>query len=233
MSVTVESAPPAEAGRELNPGLVVSAGREAAVRRRRRPRLWATGVALVAVGGLGAAALVGQAGDRVEVLAVARTVPVGQRIAAEDLSVARVAADPALHPVPVAQRSQIVGRAAAVELRPGTLLTSEEITDAPVPATGEQLVGVAVRPGQLPARGVRPGDEVLLVPVPGDQTRADDATAAAAGDPIPARVVQTGSPDVDGVSTVDVVVSTAVGPRVAALASTGRVAVVLLPAGGS
>lgn len=232
MSVTVESAPPAKAGRELDPGLVVSAGREAAVRRRRRPRLWATGVALVAVGGLGAAALVGQAGDRVEVLAVARPVPVGQLIAAEDLAVARVAADPALHPVPVSQRSQIVGRAAAVELRPGTLLTSEEITDAPVPATGEQLVGVAVRPGQLPARGVRPGDEVLLVPVPGDQSRADDATAAA-GDPIPARVVQTGSPDVDGVSTVDVVVSTAVGPRVAALASTGRVAVVLLPAGGS
>lgn len=232
MSVTVESAPPAKAGRELDPGLVVSAGREAAVRRRRRPRLWATGVALVAVGGLGAAALVGQAGDRVEVLAVARPVPVGQLIAAEDLAVARVAADPALHPVPVSQRSQIVGRAAAVELRPGTLLTSEEITDAPVPATGEQLVGVAVRPGQLPARGVRPGDEVLLVPVPGDQSRADDATAAA-GDPIPARVVQTGSPDVDGVSTMDVVVSTAVGPRVAALASTGRVAVVLLPAGGS
>lgn len=233
MSVTAESSTPVQAGRELGPGVVATAGREAAVRRRRRPRLWAAGVVLVAVGGLGAAALVGQAGDRVEVLAVARPVPVGQTIEAEDLAVARVAADPALHPVPASQRSRVVGQAAAVELRPGTLLTAQDTTDAPVPATGEQLVGVAVRPGHLPARGVRPGDEVLLVPVPGDQGRAEDTTGAVAGDPIPARVVQAGPPDVDGVSTVDVVVSTAVGPRVAALASTGRVAVVLLPAGGS
>lgn len=207
-------------------------GREAAVRRRRRPALWAAGAVLVAVSGLGTAALVGQAGDRVDVLAVARTVPVGQRIGAEDLAVARVAADPALRPVAAADRDRVVGRVAAVELRPGALLTAQEVTDTAVPAAGQQVVGVAVRAGQLPARGVRPGDEVLVVPVPGDQTRAGDTVGAPGGESIPARVVQTGPANVDGVSTVDVVVSTGVGPRVAALASTGRVALVLLPAGG-
>jgi hypothetical protein len=206
--------------------------REAAVRRRRRPGLWAAGAALIAVGGLGAAALVGQAGDRVEVLAVARTVPVGQTIGEEDLRVARVAADPALRPVAVADRARVVGRLAAVELRPGALLTAAEVTDEAVPAAGQQVVGVAVRPGLMPARGVRPGDEVLLVPVPGDQTRAGEDSAAPAGEPVPARVVRAGPADVDGVSTVDVVVSEALGPRVAAVASTGRVALVLLPAGG-
>lgn len=232
MSRTVTS--PAQAGADRARGgpAALSVGREVAVRRRRRPGLWAAGAALVAVGGLGAGALVGQAGDRVEVLAVARPVAVGQLIGADDLAVARVAADPALHPVPASARGQVVGRVAAVELRPGMLLTSEEVTDTSVPAAGQQVVGVAVRPGQLPARGVRPGDEVLLVPVPGDQTRAGD-TAGVAGEPIPARVVQAGPADVEGVSTVDVLVSAAVGPQVAALASTGRVAVVLLPAGGN
>jgi hypothetical protein len=197
--------------------------------------LWVAGVALVAAGGVAAAVLVGRAGDRVEVLAVARAVPVGQTIGEADVAVARVAADPALHPVPVSRRAEVVGRTAAVELRPGTLLTGEEVTDAVVPAAGEQVVGVAARPGQLPARGLRAGDRVLVVPVPGDQARGGAATTGdvgPVGEPAPARVVQVGPADADGAVTVDVVVGEAVGPRVAALASTGRIALVLQPAGG-
>lgn len=214
-------------------------GREAALPPRRRPALWAAGVALVAAGALGAAGLVGRAGDRVEVLAVARTVPVGQRIAAEDVTVARVAADPALRPVPAAEQDRVVGRVAAVELRPGSLLTTGEILDTAVPGPGEQVVGVAAGPGQLLARGLRPGDQILLVPVPGDAATAgasgSDAGAGdtvAVGEPLPARVVQVGPPDATGRSTVDVLVSRDVGPRVAALASTGKVALVLVPAAG-
>lgn len=209
----------------------VTAGREAALRRRRRPGLWAAGAALVALGGLAASGLVTRAGDRVEVLAVARTVPVGQTINAADVTVARVPADPVLAPVPAAQRDRVVGRVAAVELRPGTLLTADEVTDTAVPGAGEQLVGVAARPGQLPARGLRPGDQVLAVPVPGDQARADE-TAAGAGEPVSGRVVQVGPPDGEGVVTVDLLVGQDTGARLAGLASTGRLALVLLPAQG-
>ena len=209
--------------------------RETAVRTRRRRGLWVAGAALVAVGGLTAAVLVGRAGDRVEVLAVARAVPVGQTIGESDVTVARVAADPALLPISASQRSDVVGRTAAVELRPGTLLTAGDVTDEAVPAAGEQLVGVAVRPGQLPARGVRAGDPVIMVPVPGGQTSGGSGTTTAdvapVGDPVRAQVVQVGPPDADGAVTVDVVVGEAVGPRVAALASTGRIALVLQPAG--
>jgi hypothetical protein len=193
--------------------------------------LWAAGAALVALGGLAAAGLVAQAGDRVDVLAVARTVPVGQTIAAADVTVARVPADPALAPVPAAQRDRVVGRVAAVDLRPGTLLTAGEVTDTAVPGAGEQLVGVAARPGQLPARGLRPGDQVLAVPVPGDQARADE-TAPGAGEPVAGRVVQVGPPDGEGVVTVDLLVGQDTGARLAGLASTGRLALVLLPAQG-
>jgi hypothetical protein len=196
--------------------------------------LWAAGTALVAVGGLGTAALVGQAGDRVEILAVARTVPVGQTITPEDLTVARVAADPALRPVAVGERDRMVGRVAAVELRAGSLLTAGEVTETAVPGPGEQVVGVAAGPGRLPARGLRPGDRVLVVPVPGDRagTGAVDSETGPVGVAVPARVVQVGPSDANGTSTVDVLVGREVGPQVAALASTDRVALILLPAAG-
>ena len=230
--MTTGPAPGRRSGALAAPVLsAVTAGREAAVRRRRRPGLWAAGVALVAVGGLAAAGLVSRAGDRVEVLAVARTVPIGQTIAAEDVTVARVPADPALRPVPAVERDRVVGRVAAVELRPGTLLTATEVTDSAVPGAGEQVVGVAARPGQLPARGLRAGDRVLAVPVPGDQA-GTDTTAADLGGPVPARVVQVGPPDAEGVVTVDLVVGQDTGPRLAALASTGRLALILLSAQG-
>lgn len=213
--------------------------REVASRPRRRPVLWIAGGALVVIGGLLAALMVGRAGDRVEVVAVARTVPVGQTIGEADVTVARVAADPALTPIPAARRGEVVGRTAAVELRAGTLLTDAQVTDAAVPGAGEQLVGVAARPGQLPARGLRPGDRVLMVPVPGDQARGGvDAGGAGAtggqpvGESVAARVAQVGPVDADGTVTVDVVVEQELGPRVAALASTGRVALVLQPGGG-
>ena len=234
MTATSPASATGRSGSAAGPGAPVPL-RETAVRTRRRRGLWVAGVALVAVGGLAAAVLVGRAGDRVEVLAVARPVPVGQAISEADVAVARVAADPALHPVSASQRSEVIGRTAAVELRPGTLLTAGEVTDETVPGAGEQLIGVAVRPGQLPARGVRPGDRVLMVPVPGDQTPAGSGTTTAdvepVGEPVRASVVQVGPPDADGAVTVDVVVGEAVGPRVAALASTGRIALILQPAG--
>lgn len=211
-------------------------GREATLPRRRRPALWTAGLVLVAVGALVAAGLVGRAGHRVDVLAVARPVPVGQTITADDLVVARVAADPGLQPVPAGQRDQILGRVAAIELRPGTLLTGGEVTDTAVPGPGQQVIGVAAGTGQLPARGLHPGDRILLVPVPGDSTTAAGGSATAAdgpsGQPIPAQVIDVGPADVNGRSTVDVLVGSEVGPRVAALASTGRLALVLVPAGG-
>ena len=234
MTVTSPASATGRSGSATGPAAPVPL-RETAVRTRRRRGLWTAGVALVAAGGMAAAVLVGRAGDRVEVLAVARTVPIGQTIGEGDVTVARVAADPALHPVPASRRGEVMGRAAGVELRPGTLLTGEEVTDAVTPAAGEQVVGVAAHPGQLPARGLRPGDRVLLVPVPGDQARGGTATpedVGPVGEPVPARVVQVGPADADGAVTVDVVVGEAAGPRVAALASTGRTALVLQPAGG-
>jgi hypothetical protein len=189
---------------------------------------------LVRVSGWAAAALVGAAGGRVPVLAVAHTVHIGQTVSAADLVVARVAADPALHPVPAADRDAVVGKVAAVELRAGSLLTVDAVTGTPTPGPGEQVVGGGGRGGQWPARGLSPGDRVLVVATPADQTAPGQSGGGPDLDtaPVRGRVVEVGSAGPDGAVTVDLAVDGRAGPQVAGWGSTGRVALVLLPAGG-
>ncbi|SNR79338.1 SAF domain-containing protein [Blastococcus mobilis] len=196
-------------------------------RRRRRPALLALAVAMVVLGALGAAYLATALGQTSPVIAVAREVPWGQQITAADLVEARVSADPALQPIPYAERNQVVGMVAGTTLTPGSLLTREALTDQPLPPPGQQLVGVGVSAVQLPATPLRPGDDVLLVPVAGG---GDAGESAASGTPrtVEATVVQAGSPGTDGLRVVDVLVDAADGPDVAARAAAGLIAIVVV-----
>jgi len=147
----------------LTPGAPAADGvpRLAHVARRRRPAVWALGLALICAGAALSAVITMAAADRVEVLSVVRPVAVGEVITSADLGVARVAADPQLDPIPASERDTVVGQLAAVDLRPGTLLTRNQLTSVAIPAAGQAVVGVPLRPGQLPARPLRPGDKVL------------------------------------------------------------------------
>jgi hypothetical protein len=196
-------------------------------RHRRRPALLALAVVMVVLGALGAAYLATSIGQTSPVIAVARPVPWGQTITAADLAEARVPADPALAPIPYADRDQVIGMVAATELRPGSLLTRDAVTEQLVPGPGEQLVGVGVPATQLPATPLRPGQDVLLVPVAaagGGAAPAPGRTAPA----VPATVLQTGQPGTDGLRVVDVLVDAADGPDVAARAAAGLVAIVVV-----
>src|SRR5215470_529412 len=147
-------------------------GKLPAVRRRRRPAVLALAVVLVGLGALvnAVAVAVGQ-GGRVPVLAVARPVPVGQQITEADVMVVQLATTPGLGTVPAGRRAEVVGRYAAVGLRPGSLFTPDAVSDQRAPTAGQAVLAVAVKTGLVPARGLVPGDRVLLVPVNGD--RAD------------------------------------------------------------
>lgn len=132
-------------------------------RRRRRPRLLAGSlVLLTACTGLFVSAYL-RAGHQVDVLAVARSVPQGAELTAGDLRVVRISAGDGLDPVPVSEAASVIGRAVSVPLVPGTLLTLSEVTGSPRIATGDAVVGVALKPGQLPAGGVSPGEQVDVV----------------------------------------------------------------------
>ena len=195
-------------------------------RRRRRPALLALAVSMVVLGALGAAYLATSLGQTSPVIAIAREVPWGQTLTAADLVEARISADPALEPIPYVDRDQVIGLVAATTLAPGSLLTRDALTDQRLPAPGQQLVGVGVSAVQLPATALRPGDDVLLVPVAAGSAPAGNE--AGAPGVVDATVVRTGTPGTDGLRVVDVLVAAADGPDVAARAAAGLVAIVVV-----
>lgn len=191
-------------------------------RLRRRRVMVGLSAALVSLGGVIGFLVWSMSTSSAEVVAVRTAVERGQVITAADLMVLRVSVDPAVAVVPEAEFEQVVGRRAAVDLVPGSLLSPAAVTDAVVPATGESMVGIALGTGQLPAEPLLPGDRVRLV-----QTPADQAEVPATQVTIDAVVQQlTAAPDGRTV-VLDVIVPSSRAAEVAARAATGRVAVVL------
>jgi hypothetical protein len=194
-----------------------------APRRARRPMLAAAGAALAVVGALGAYTMVNQAGDRVPVLALARAVPKGQALTALDLTVAQVAPDPALAPVPSQDASQVLGKTATTDLAQGSLLTRGSVATGPDVTAGKTVVGVLAKPGQLPAGMLEPGSSVQVVQTPAQ----GESKAPAAPLTILADVVSVGSPDANGNSVVDLAVNPGDAPQLAVWAALGQVAITL------
>ncbi|MEU6212182.1 SAF domain-containing protein [Streptomyces sp. NPDC047023] len=195
-------------------------------------------MALIAAGGLSGALLFTASGQRTAVLVVARDVPVGTAITDADLAPASVALDPAVKAVPAARKQTVIGQRAAVALKTGALLAPGQVTSASLIKAGEQLVGVALKPSQLPASRLAPGQKVVIVSTP-------DAAGAAGGSAKPAEpagapktlgatVVAVGAPaPATGVVVVDVAVPASDGPALAARVSTGAVTLILAPQEGS
>jgi hypothetical protein len=168
------------------------------------------------------------------VLAVARDVQVGLTITADDLTVANVPSDPNLSPIPAAQQSRVVGMVAQVPLSRGELLTRAQVGMGSDLAAGELLVALPLKEGQFPARGLTPGQQVLIVPTPGSagSTSGTGATSGTPDRPVEATVAEVGAANpTTQMTVVDVRVREVDGPMVAQLASTGNLALILLPAG--
>jgi hypothetical protein len=202
--------------------------------RRRRWGLVAVGVVLVVVGAVVAYLLVVTAGVTHSYLAVRRDVPYGAAIGPDDLTVVNVNPAAGLQPIPVSRRSRVIGKHAATDLVPGTLLTQAQLTDRTVPAPGEHLVGIELKPAQVPARTLKPGDAVALVIVPAaNLTGVADPQASFPAKPesIRGTVADVTTPATNGNIRVDVAVSQADSLEVAAMAAAGRIAVVVTTRG--
>ncbi|MFD0332185.1 SAF domain-containing protein [Streptacidiphilus monticola] len=185
------------------------------------------GIAVAAVGALGAYTMVNQAGDRVAVLAVAHAVAKGQVVQASDLTTAQVAPDPALKTVAVGRSSTIVGKTAATDLAVGMLVTPGSVTAGVDVTAGKSVVGVLAKPGMIPAGRLAPGQAVSVVQTPGQNGQATKSSAAPLT--VPAVVVLVGAPDSNGNVVVDLAADPADAPQIAAWAAAGQVAVVTAP----
>ncbi|RBQ16955.1 hypothetical protein DP939_28300 [Spongiactinospora rosea] len=184
---------------------------------RRSPMMFLASVGLTALGALIAWQVYGVAAHRTPVLVMARDVPIGQPIAAQDLRTVALGLDPGVQMVEASGKSGIIGWRAAVDLKAGGVLSRGQLTDAVVPAPGETIVPVALKPSRLPARGIRPGDRVVAAAVSDGATPADH----------PARVDRVGPLDADGLVVVDLVVPAADGTALARQAADGEIALVL------
>jgi len=223
------SAPSPQLARPAAPAL-----RSAAARRHTSRKSLVLGVLVVLLGGLIAFAAGQMLTAHTAVLAVARDVQVGATITTEDLTVAVIASDPNLTPIPAAQQSQVVGMVAQVPLTRGELLTRAQVGAGSGLTEGELLVALPLKEGQFPARGLTPGQQVLIVPTP-DSTGAASGTGATtgtAGQPVEGTVAEVGTANpTTQVTVVDVRVREVDGPPVAQLAATGGLALILLPTG--
>ncbi|MFE1390897.1 SAF domain-containing protein [Streptomyces albogriseolus] len=197
--------------------------------RRRRPGVIALSLALIAAGGAGVAVLLLQVGDRTEVVTVVRDVEVGQVLTEQDLGKASVALDPALKAVRADEVESVVGKRAAVELQPGSLLSPSQVTMHSLVKAGEQLVPIGLKPEQVPATALVPGQKVQLVHVPA-QGAADPGQELGKAGPqsIAGRVVKASkAAPGTGVVVVDVATTAEAGPTAAAWVSADALRLVL------
>ncbi|MET9300691.1 SAF domain-containing protein [Micromonospora aurantiaca] len=217
---------PTKATRAASPVAAPYAIPRVAPQRRWRPALVWLAVALVAAGGLIAAAVLRKVGTTAEYLAVSTRVEVGSVIDRSDLSTVRITVDPALKPIRASAADDVIGKYAAVAMVPGTLLTQTQLTDTAVPGQGQQLVGLSLPQERMPAERIKPGADVLLV-VTADDGPVSNQQQTAAPISIKATVVDVRAGAKEGTTLLNVAVAERDGPLVASRAAAGRIVVAL------
>ncbi len=201
--------------------------------RRRRPGLAALAVMLVVGCSAVSASLVLNSGDTTAVLTVVRAVPAGHVLAQADLGTADISGA-GLTAVGASSRDDVVGMTAAVDLLPGTLLSDAMVTREPVPASGQAVVGLALKPGLLPEAELKPGTSVMLVrlasPVGGPQATAAEPSGEAILVPRARVLSETGDPTTGG-RLVSLVLDQSVAAEVSRAAAAASVSLVVIGPG--
>lgn len=196
----------------------------AAPRAQRRPAFVVAGITLAALGALAVMWLVASAGHRIEVVMMARDVPYGATLTAQDLTTTDVSVEPNVSVVGAAHTDDLVGKVATTNLARGSLLAHDDVTTGGVVEPNEVVVPLPLPAERVPAGGLAAGDRLLVVDAP--PLGADPVVGAPSS--FDARVVAVGPPDVNGALVADVASPAEVGKQLAIRAATGRFAIVVL-----
>ena len=195
--------------------------------RDRRPGLAALAVVLMVGLGLAGAYIYSHAGQKQPVVMVVRDVPAGHPIQRADLTTVDVAGS--VTAIGKANMASVIGQTAVVELLPNTFLQRAMVTSAP-PLGGDQAqVGVAVKPGQIPADGLSPGDTVEVVELPVKDAAVPAGGQAARGTILAAAATVYSSvsdPSQSGGTLLTLVVAKSVAVEIASASSAGLIALV-------
>lgn len=206
--------------------------REASAPRRWTPKGLALAVILIVLGGLVVVIGLQHFAQRDSVLVVSRAVPVGSRITSADLTTAKITTDPAMKTISSADRDQVVGEYALADLAAGSTLTRSEVGPGDGFTKGQVLVPLPLKQGQMPARGLSPGQHVTIVSTPSGDGASSAGGPSTSAVPTDATVAEVGSTSASsGITVVDVRVPAASSVALAQLAATGNATVLLLPPG--
>jgi hypothetical protein len=198
---------------------------------RQHRRGWAALAVMLMIGMLTLGAYLYQrAGAKTPVVVMARTVAAEHVITRADLSTVSVAGP--LKTVAAADLGKVVGRRAAVTMLAGTPVQVAMLSSAGELRPGQAQVGLAVTSGQMPADGVRVGDSVEVLHLPGSSTAAssvDPAQVLVAAAPVWAA---RSDPTRPGGMLLTVTVPADVVSEVVSASGAGQVAVVRVVTGG-
>jgi SAF domain len=195
---------------------------------RRRWGLFAAMVAMVCAGALGVAWLVQASSSAVAVVAARSTIERGSVITGDDLMVVRVEVDRSLDTIPESDLSALVGQRALLDVAAGSLVTAVAVGEQNLPGDGFSLVGVGVSGAMMPGTSLLAGDRIRVV-LTADQ-QVDEATLTG---PMSVAGIVVGVQDAGTSATgqaqtvITVEVPEPDAATLAAMAATGRVAVVL------
>jgi hypothetical protein len=167
----------------------------------------------------------------VSLVVTGTALPQGASLSGADLRVVAVpagAAPPGALSPAAAEAS--AGLVVSQPVPAGAFLTNSELVPSgAVPGPDQAQVGLALKPGQVPAEGLTVGQRVLIVLLPQN----------AAGVPLSpyavttATIWSTSGPDSSGSVTATVVVPRSIATSLAGYASRGEVAVVAIGAAGA
>jgi hypothetical protein len=132
-------------------------------RKRTRPFL-AIGGVLALGGAVACVAAYSHLGGRVAVIELSRSVTVGQVIGLSDLRSVQVAADSDVPLIPVSAANTVVGHRVGVALPAGTLLSNADLATGAIPAAGQTMLSLEVKPGAYPTQ-LAPGEQVAVATV--------------------------------------------------------------------
>lgn len=213
-------------------GLAPTAGQPLRTHQRRRGTI-AAGVLLTVIAALLVGVLYSRAGGKIAVIVTARPVPVGHMISRADLTTAQIAAD-TIPAYADGHMAEVVGKTAAVGLVAGEIVAPAMLSANPTLPAGAAVVGVAVKPGQLPADGLASGDTVMVIVLPA--TSPSEPSAGSAAGAAGARVLDESAVVLDSTdlassdgSVVSLQVPDSDAAPLAAASNAGLVALVQVP----
>ena len=202
-------------------------GRLPVAPRDKRPALAALALLLILLGALGSALLVFRSGDRESVLAARNDIAFGQVMTRGDFSTVRAAAD-GVALVPARFIDSYVGTRATSAIPAGALLSPKMFNVKTLVPTSGEGVGIVLDPTRRPSQVPETGQVVRVYFVAGSGT----STESAPDNPVivnAARVIGVGHGAGAGTTSITILVRNDLASDVANFASSGNLAVTVLP----